>query len=807
MLTELFYLLVSTSGCVVLMLLIQQITQRSITYPLHELVLSLLLSILCATAISLAPTLSLLFKGIVVPYEGHIRALTFHIALLAFICFLTFTAMSYLGKKKLNPSLQPLNEKDVSLHLLLSSFISLFILGYTYFTTVRLEQNLTISQTNLMSSWLLLIGAIYAATRIFQHLHLDQLVIKRELNRMRVLVSFDLIGLSLSSIVFSFIAGLLQHNSLFMDYSKWTSVLLLFVITLSYLEDQFSYQHQQLRTKHHELQINEQEYRSLFQNNPDAIFVLDMKGRFKSFNHSVLELTQYAKDEMLHLNIPDLIVPAETRRVLNYYDQVCHGMEVHFETTFQTKYGREVYIDITAFPIHVNSTITGVYAIVQDITKEKESQQKIEYMAYHDELTGLMNRRGIRQRMEQHIRLGQPHMAFILLDIDLFKDINDHLGHTYGDQLLQFVGARLKKILKESASIARIGGDEFLLCIPYQSDSSEIFRLTDEIQCEMSKPFQLGQHEKAITTSMGISFYPSDGQHFDTLIKHADMAMYEVKYDGRNHYLPYSPAMEKRSVEKIVLLEELQRAIDQQELFLHYHPKYKLSTNKVEGVEVLVRWEHPIKGTISPAEFIPLAEQSNVIHPLGDWIMTEACRQFSEWQCTNDLDFHLSINISPKQFLHPEFAQRVKKIVSDANLQPKSIDLEITETLAMENTVRTMDIMAELKAYGFQVTMDDFGTGYTSLSYLSKFEFDRIKIDRSFIKDLPENSDHIAIVQSLISVAKHLGIQITAEGIETDEQLSFLTKWGCDEGQGYYYTTPVGAEEFMKHYYNNLQTT
>ncbi|MGR9047334.1 putative bifunctional diguanylate cyclase/phosphodiesterase [Halobacillus faecis] len=789
---QLLFLIVGTLSCITLMKLIMFVTRGQWKQKFNEVSLSFILAFLCGFILTWIPTLAMAFQQSI-PFTTY-SFLLFGKTILIFTAFffLTFLAMSFIGNKKLKAD--PLQQKNVQMHLFLSLAISLFLLFYTYILTNFYTHTLMLNKENIVSSLLLMVGTIYTATRIFEHIHIEEVFIRRTKSSLSTHALFGLIGIALCSVLYSFIERLFTESSFLMTTVEWTSVLTLFTITITYIEHQFTHQQDQLQRKHVELQEQEQKYRSLHDYNPDAIFHLDMEGRFTAFNHYAYELTGFPHKELIQLSIPDLIVPEEAKRVVHFYERVKTGETANFESTLLTKKGERRYILVTGIPIKVQRRVTGVYGIVKDVTEERMAQEKINFLAYHDELTSLLNRRGMKKEIEKLTMDEKRPLATILIDIDLFKHINDHLGHMAGDELLQLVAERLKTIVRDEDLIARIGGDEFLLCFPEIEDRYMVRQTIENIHETMKEIFTIGDYYKDVTLSVGVSYFPEDGRDFDTLIKHADMAMYEVKRNGRNNYMEYAAAFEEKNVSEIVLLEELKAAIDKEAFHLHYQPKIHLNSGKIQGMEALIRWDHPEKGMISPGSFIPLAERSDLIIPLGLWVLQEACRQYVEWEKNHALDFHLSVNISTKQFLHPDFTQMVLHILKETGISPHNLDLEITETLAIENTEETIKKIKILRDIGVQITMDDFGTGYTSLSYLSMFALDRIKIDRSFISSLSSNRNHAVIVQSIIFVAKNLGITVIAEGVEDEDQVRILRDWNCEEAQGFYYSKPLPAE-------------
>ncbi|MCB5236520.1 bifunctional diguanylate cyclase/phosphodiesterase, partial [Niallia circulans] len=676
---------------------------------------------------------------------------------------------------------------------------SIFILGFTYYLLYTLKMPLLLLKEHLIISLVLLIAAIYTLSRIYEHLYIDKLIIKRRISFFKMLFLFFMFSICINSSLYIFVISLLLKFNFYMGTVALVSVVVLFILTIHYIENQLKYQQEQLEHKNNILTINEQHYRSLFENNPDAVFTLDLAGNFIAVNASVLPLTNLTLEELLQLTLMDLLVEEEKNKMMLILKDVYNGSNASFETIMRTKGEKTVNLKVTALPININEKITGAYFIAQDITKQIEMQNKVRFLAYHDELTGLLNRRGIYRKVENYIH-SRTLAAAILIDIDMFKDINDHLGHMAGDIFLQQVANRLHQVIETKGLIGRMGGDEFLICMTETQGKWEVIEILQEIQTAMEEPFKIQESIKEITLSIGVSYFPEDGEDFNTLIKHADMAMYKAKKHGRNNFVEYSSDLEEEKLNQITMLQELKLAINQEQFHLNFQPKHSSNDNKVVGIETLVRWQHPSKGIISPVKFIPLAEQNGLIIPISNWIIQEACRIYSQWIQSYHVSFHLSINVSPAHFLDNGFIDFLIKQAEKYHIPTSMIDIEITENLAIENTELTRKKINILKKKGFQISMDDFGTGYTSLTYLSQFNLDRIKIDRSFIMELPDNRNNGAIVESLISVAKNLDMIVTAEGVETEAQLKILNKWGCDEIQGYYFSKPLPAEELIEYW-------
>ncbi|HWI50207.1 MAG TPA: EAL domain-containing protein [Rummeliibacillus sp.] len=424
-----------------------------------------------------------------------------------------------------------------------------------------------------------------------------------------------------------------------------------------------------------------------------------------------------------------------------------------------------------------------------------ETVNSMEYLAYHDVVTGLPNRRYIQKRLSQAIcnsREDQKQIAFILLDLDRFKQINDSLGHSYGDFLLKVVGERLVKCVPNEV-VCRLGGDEYALLIE-NTDVQKIEKIASNILTTLRETFNINGIELHITPSIGISIYPDDGCDWDTLLMKADTAMYEVKDSGKNNYKIYSGAM---SMESIMELENaMRKGLERDEFILHYQPQISLKNNEIIGAEALVRWERAGFGLVPPSDFIPVAEENGLILLIGERVLREACRQSVSWREKGFSKLRLAVNISSLQFKHNDFMDMVRKIIKETGANPKDIELEITESIAMGPIEKNLNQLSALKQMGFQIAIDDFGTGYSSLQYLSEFQIDHLKIDRSFISALEKSEKDAAIVKLIVMTAKGLNFKVIAEGVENETQKSFLQEIECDELQGYLFSRPLSVEDF-----------
>lgn len=439
------------------------------------------------------------------------------------------------------------------------------------------------------------------------------------------------------------------------------------------------------------------------------------------------------------------------------------------------------------------------YATIRAVKERKRAEEQIVHMAYHDSLTNLPNRLMFDERLktcfEEAQRTGSM-MAVLFFDLDRFKVINDTLGHHVGDKLLQYLAHKLQVYVKEKDLVARFGGDEFIILLSNLVHIDEAAQFAKGIPDILKEPFMIENQELFVTASIGISIYPHDGSDAETLLKNADIAMYRSKEKGGNSYQYYHPDMNKRSLHRLNLEIHLRKALERNEFRIFYQPIVDLRNGNIFGMESLVRWQHPEWGMISPAEFIPLAEETGLIVPIGNWVLKESCRQNREWQKHGYPPLVVSVNISAIQFHQINFVQLVMEALEESGLKPDQLCLEITENIAMNNVPYIVETMQKLKMLGVRISIDDFGTGYSSLSYLKRFRVHTLKIDQSFIRDVTSDEDNAAIVTALIAMSHRLKIKSLAEGVETQEQLDFLVSQGCDEIQGYVFSKPMPANEF-----------
>ncbi|HXI14379.1 MAG TPA: EAL domain-containing protein [Thermoanaerobaculia bacterium] len=460
-------------------------------------------------------------------------------------------------------------------------------------------------------------------------------------------------------------------------------------------------------------------------------------------------------------------------------------------------FGYAKYMGFVDFMLEAGIALGMVACLLED---EREAASiatvEIEHLAYHDALSGLPNRALFVDRLivtiAQAVRYHNK-FAVLFLDLDRFKEVNDSLGHSMGDMLLKGVADRIRRSIREGDTVARFGGDEFTLLVHRIDSVEDAATVAQKITDTLKIPFAIAGRELYVTTSIGIAFYPSDGADADTLVRNADTAMYRAKEQGRDNFQLYAPTMNSRALERLALENMLRKAISQQELVLHYQPLVEIESQRVIGVEALLRWQHPEQGLLSPAHFISTAEVSGLILPIGQWVLLTACKQAVEWQTKLEVAIDISVNLSARQFQQPDLVEQVRLALEQSGLPPHSLELEITESSAMQNAESAIHILGELKSLGVRIAMDDFGTGYSSLSYLKRFPIDTLKLDQSFVRDIVTDAQDAAIAAAVISMAHTMKLTVIAEGVENEEQLELLRSQGCDLIQGYLFSKPITA--------------
>jgi diguanylate cyclase (GGDEF)-like protein/PAS domain S-box-containing protein len=519
-----------------------------------------------------------------------------------------------------------------------------------------------------------------------------------------------------------------------------------------------------------------------------------------------LELTGYRPEELVasrvvsyeNLTHPEDrdYVRAEIGRALGSHSRYT------VEYRIVTRDGREKWVWENGLGIYdQGGALIAMEGFIADITQIKRYREQLEHQAHHDTLTGLANRTLLHDRLQQavaHCQRQRSMLALLFIDLDHFKLINDSLGHSAGDELLKLAANRLVACVREGDTVARLGGDEFVLLLVDQPHVQGISNAVERVLEAMSQPYRVQGREFATTCSIGVSLFPDDGADGETLLKNADAAMYRAKAAGRNSFHFFTAEINAQLSERLALERDLRRALQANELILHYQPKVDLVNGVLIGAEALVRWNHPELGLLSPARFIGIAEETGLIVPMGEWILRQACLQVQQWREAG-IDFKiLSVNLSARQFRQRELVDHVARVLRSTGLPPECLDLELTESLMLENVEEYILRLHALKELGVQLSVDDFGTGYSSLSYLKRFPVDRLKIDKSFVRDIVSDSGDAAIAQAVIRLGQILGMVVTAEGVETDEQLTFLRLHGCDEAQGYLFSPPLPPDAFAQ---------
>ena len=549
------------------------------------------------------------------------------------------------------------------------------------------------------------------------------------------------------------------------------------------------------------LEASEEKFRTFFEGGGDAFFLLDTAGHFREVNPAACDRLGYERWELLEMSVTDICTnEAAAMRVKRAAGLLRDGKAV-FESGYVTKSGEVI-------PVEVHSKVVmfddkpHVFAHVRDISERRRTEERIEFLARHDALTGLPNRLMLKDHFELALAYAERagvKVALMFLDLDNFKTINDSLGHHYGDALLQQVATRLRGCVRDTDTISRHGGDEFVIVLADLSDPEAIATVASKIQVQMTPPFDVNGYELNTSLSIGVAIYPDDGTDFDTLLKMADTAMYHAKEAGRNTYRFFTERMNEDALNQLNLGNALRRGLERKEFLLHYQPQIDLQTGAVIGAEALLRWNSTEYGLVSPGRFISIAESSGLIVPIGDWVLNEACRQAVAWRDAGIPELVVGVNLSAVQFKRGDLEESVANALSASGLDPKFLELELTESMLIDDTEKVLETVTRLKALGIKLSIDDFGTGYSSLSYLRRFQVDKLKIDQSFIRDIADDPEDAAIVSAIVQMARSLKLRTIAEGVETEAMLRHLHVSQCDEAQGYLFAKPMPPEEFSEY--------
>ena len=558
---------------------------------------------------------------------------------------------------------------------------------------------------------------------------------------------------------------------------------------------------------------SEKWHRYLVHQSPDILYTLDSAGRFTFLNDRAEALLGIARGELIGRHYSQLIYEEDIERAKYTFNErrtgsrAARDIELRLRASVANRSKSPwMAVEVSAFGIYEQhdppaiATFRGTYGVARDVTEKKRTQETIHHQAYHDGLTGLPNRLLFRDRLSLSVvqaKRGGHMLAVMFIDLDRFKTINDTLGHAAGDYLLQSVAARLTKCLREGDTVARLGGDEFTLLLPQIADRRAAENTARKILAVLNEPFRIGQENYSTGASIGIAVYPDDGDTLEALIQNSDVAMYDVKAQGRNNYAFFSAMGNVAYSNRISLGHELHKAIGSKQLELYYQPQVSTSTGAISGLEVLVRWNHPTRGMLMPEEFIPLAEEAGTLSYISEWVIRSACEQLKEWLEYGLTPVRLGINLAAEQIQQHDFVPKFRELLNELQVDPGLLEIEITETTMMHSIESTRAKLIELSELGVKLAIDDFGMGYSSLSYLRNLPINAIKIDRSFVSDIKPGNEN-SIVTAMILIAKGLRLNLIAEGVETMEQLAFLKAHFCDESQGYLISKPLDAPDVTR---------
>jgi diguanylate cyclase (GGDEF)-like protein/PAS domain S-box-containing protein len=538
----------------------------------------------------------------------------------------------------------------------------------------------------------------------------------------------------------------------------------------------------------------------------DAVVSIDISGQITYLNGIAEGLTGWRKDEALGHPLDEIFQILDSKTRARAANPMVLAIRENRTVTLAPncvlirRDGVEAAIEDSTSPIHDRrGKVTGAVMVFHDVSAARAMALKMSYLTQHDSLTELPNRVLMNDRLVEALVLSQRHrrkLAVLFVDLDRFKHINDSLGHVVGDRLLQSTATRLATCVRSSDTVSRQGGDEFVILLWEVRHAQDAALAAENILRALRRPHRVDHHELHITASIGIVTYPDDGVDAETLLNRADIAMYHAKESGRDNYQFFKPSMNEGAIERQAVEGDLRQALERQELLLCYQPTINLLTGAIIGVEALLRWRHPRRGLLPPAQFIAIAEESGLIVPIGRWVLREACRQARAWRVAGLPSVCIAVNISSVELRAPSFTSAVRAILAETRLEPRYLELELTETFLMQDSSSTADVLNELKDIGVRLALDDFGTGYSSLTYLKRFPIDALKIDRSFIHDLTTDADDASIVTAVIGMGDNLHMRVVAEGVETREQLEMLRRHGCHQAQGFYLCRPVSALEF-----------
>ena len=555
----------------------------------------------------------------------------------------------------------------------------------------------------------------------------------------------------------------------------------------------------------HALREAERRYHSLFHNAVEGLFRTTPEGHYLDANPALARIYGFESPEELTDSLQDIrhqlyVDPGRREDFMRQINE--RGSVTAFESQVYRKGGEIIWISENARAVFDDEGRILLYeGTVEDVTERKLYQARIEQQANYDTLTGLANRSLLNDRLQQSILSAQRHgsqVAVAFVDLDRFKFVNDSLGHHFGDRLLKMMAERLRGCVRDCDTVARLGGDEFVLLIADDSGHEVVTHIMERVLSSVAQPWVIEEGEFNVTCSIGIAMYPADGNDAEALLKNADSAMYRAKEGGGGGFNFFTNDLNVQMTERLEMESRLRRALERQQFQLHYQPRVDLMSGRIIGTEALIRWYIPEQGMIAPARFIPLAEETGLIVPIGRWVLQTACAQNKAWQLAGLPPIVVSVNVSARQFRHDNLVETVASVLAQTGLDGRYLEIELTESMVMHDAAKLAAMLVELKKLGIQIAVDDFGTGYSSLSYLKRFPVDRLKVDRSFVQDITSDHDDATIVRTIIALGHNLSLKVVAEGVETEEQVNFLRQNHCDEMQGYFFGKPMTADEFCQ---------
>ncbi|WP_342118969.1 putative bifunctional diguanylate cyclase/phosphodiesterase [Pseudoduganella sp. OTU4001] len=566
------------------------------------------------------------------------------------------------------------------------------------------------------------------------------------------------------------------------------------------------------------LENSEKMYRYLVDSSPDIIYTLNHEGCFTFINDRAYQILGYSREELIGKHYSVLVHEEDQERARYVFNErrvderASRNVELRLKCNNSAAGDRTfnntlMTISLNAIGMHVpgeevaKHEFFGTYGVARDITDRKRAEEMISYQAYHDILTDLPNRILFKDRLGLAVIQAKrklTELAVMFIDLDRFKLVNDTLGHVKGDELLQQAARRLKDCLRKGDTLARHSGDEFTIVLPELRDRADAKAIADKFQEALQLPFDLDGHVVHISASIGIAVYPTDGDSIEELLRHADIAMYQVKAQGKNGHSFYHASMQDMSHQKIVLEQSLRKALENNELEMYYQPQVDMASGRIIGAEGLMRWNHPTRGLLSAGEFLPFAEENGLMLPISDWMIGALCRDLLLWNAAGADNIRLSLNLSPQYLDRGDFFEKMRNALVRYQISPSQIEVEITENICIRNPQYAIEQLNKLCQLGVSVAIDDFGTGYSSLSYLHRFPIHTIKIDQSFVKEIHDEHGHYPVILAIISIARGLGLHLVAEGVETEVQARYLAANGCATMQGYLFHRPISLTSFME---------